>query len=57
MAILHPMAKGTDKDFMIRKKKTAEEEKVLELPDEYILIAADLSLNRPGFCRMHIKHL
>lgn len=36
------------------KKKTVEE--VIEFPDQYRVIGADLSLKRPGFCQLHIKN-
>lgn len=38
-----------------RSKKNQQELDEPSLPDEYTLIAADLSLKRPGFCKMHIK--
>lgn len=35
------------------KKKTVED--VIDFPDQYRVIGADLSLKRPGFCQLHIK--
>lgn len=39
---------------MAAKKKQVQEE-VISFPDEYIVFAADLSLNRPGFCSVVIN--
>ena len=38
---------------MATKKKKTEEQ--VQIPDQYTLVAADLSLKRPGFCVMHIS--
>lgn len=35
-------------------KKKKEEIKQIEFPDQYMVIAADLSLRRPGFCMMKV---
>ena len=41
-------------ECIIIKKKQQQEE--LILPSSYVLIAADLSLKRPGFCKLHIAN-
>lgn len=38
---------------MAQKKK--EEIETIDIPAEYTLIAADLSLKRPGFCVLHVR--
>lgn len=37
------------------QKKNKTKEIPLEIPSKYTLIAADLSLKRPGFCMIHIE--
>ena len=39
-----------------RKKKTIELPKI-DFPKEYTVIGADLSLRRPGFCLLTVKHV
>lgn len=36
-------------------KKTKTEKQPVVIPDQYVLIAADLSLKRPGFCVLHVN--
>ena len=38
------------------KKKTAPTQELLHFPKEYWLIAADLSLKRPGFCKFLVTN-
>ena len=38
----------------LAQKKKKDETQPITIPDEYILISADLSLKRPGFCVLHV---
>ena len=54
MTLMHQV---TDKMEVkhLPKKKTKETEEPLVLPQYYTLIAADLSLKRPGFCVLNVE--